>query len=323
MELKDLKAIINREYQLKTQQLGHVRLFFQPAAHFFHSNLEALARFSDDLSLQGEIPVCRMVRNREGTYTTNVNGTMSVLMAVPLEQKTERASIGTILSRFHRETEGLDVRFFEESPMDQRASEWISSMDDLDTHYQSILEKKSRSRFEQLFIENFPYFSGCAENAIQYLVDLSIDYSDREMAVFNHYRFSGESLFPENPALWVVDDRSRDLAEWLRVLAWTEGSEEGRSAAEQFLDDYEKEFPLTDSLIARMFARLLFPLSFAECCVRYFSGGGIEDGSRLLEETLKLNAEKSEDNEAMLAFLLKRYTGRIQEPEWLTDKIVK
>ncbi|WP_332236950.1 spore coat protein YutH [Sporolactobacillus sp. KGMB 08714] len=314
----DWPAVAGRKYRLQKEDTAHARFFFQPLHHFYHRNLEVLADIADNLAL-GTIPVCRMFRNRENQYVTEVDGVPSVLMSLPDENRHPSLPLGAALADFHRRTALQDTQRFPESPVAGRTSEWVGRIDALAKKYTEIQTKKQTDFFEQRLLANFPYFSGCAENAIQLGVDTFIDHSYGETAVIGHFRFSGsESLYPENPAFWVADDRSRDLAEWLRMLAWTRSGPDQEAAAESFLNDYEARFPLTDPLAAHLFSRLLFPLSFLECCERYFSGSDRED-RQLLEETIRANEEKAGNIESMLAFLTKRYANRFEAPEWLAS----
>ncbi|RYM06186.1 hypothetical protein EWH99_03645 [Sporolactobacillus sp. THM7-7] len=320
MDQADGNRFVDRKYQLETletQRPNHVRLFFLPLDRFYHQNLDALARIADDLILRKGVSVCRILRNQAGSWTTDLNGTPSVLAACPARQAIERKSpIGVALAHFHRWTSGVDIRLFPESPFFRQTSDWAVWMDRLEKRYLELREKDGLSPFEENFCAYFPYFSGCAENGIQYMVDRSIDFPNREEAVLCHYRFPATGLpSPENPALWVVDDRSRDLADWLRILTWQKGGD-AAAAADQFLEDYDRVFPITDSVAAGLFGRLLFPLSFAECCARYFSGGAGEN-PRFLEETLRMNIEKTADSEVMLRFLGEKYARRIKTPKWL------
>lgn len=317
MARTDWQAVAGREYRLQEDQTLHTRFFFQPQDHFYHHNLEVLAGMAEELSLRQGIPVCRMFRNRKNQYISDVDGVPSVLMSLPETQERARLSTGATLAEFHRRTVLSDTQYFSESPAGTRTNNWIKRVNAIGKKYAEILQKNETVFFERSFMENFPYFSGCAENAIQLSVDASIDYQNPEAPVIGHFRFSGmDSLYPENPAHWVVDDRSRDLAEWLRVLAWTRSGEDQGKTAELFLDEYEERFPLTEKVIANMFARLLFPLSYLECCERFFSGSAQQD-RHLLEETIRMNEEKAGDCEALLAYLTKRYASRLKAPEWL------
>lgn len=310
MQNTDLQTIIDHHYALE----GDVRhFFFQPANHFFHRHLEALAGIADHLHQRG-IPVCRMVRNRRGQFTTNVDGVPSVLMTAVENRPESSQPEGAALADIHLYTSGIDLRYFPESPLNGRREAMIRSMDALDNKYREITTKEEGSQLEQLFLDSFPYFSGCAENAIQYVTDVLMAFPVSEPAVVGHYRFSGRrSLYPENPAYWVVDNRSRDLAERLRLFVWTDTGDSMIDAARTFLDHYEARFPLNVPTASQIFARLLYPLSYIECCERFFFE---TDDHQLLYRLMTENEERIPGYEKILRFLAGRYPG-IKSPEWL------
>ncbi|WKB35131.1 hypothetical protein QS257_15745 [Terrilactibacillus sp. S3-3] len=205
-------------------------------------------------------------KNKEGRLVTEYGGTKGVLMAAPLLREGERDSSGAYLARFHRQTWGVNTQLFQESPIFHGTEYWIERTDALQKHYEAVLGKSEKTLFEKMFAENYPYFSGVADNAIQYMVDLNLDTPESENAVICHYRLSSHQPFiPENPAGWVVDFRSRDIAEWLRQLIWVH-EDRSSGAIRHFLSDYTAEFPLTASSLARVYGRLLFPLSFFFVC---------------------------------------------------------
>lgn len=314
----NFQALVDHNYILDVTETGSLKLFFQPADHFYHRNFEVLAQVADFLSQNTNLPFYRMIQTKTGQYTLEVNGIPSILMAFPEERNAPAVPIGTMLAEFHLRSQGADIRYFPESPFYSRANILSGRIDALEAKYKELQNKKERTAFEKGFISNFLYFSGCAENAIQYLVDVSIDYPNPEPIVLNHYRFSGaESLIPENPALWVADDRSRDLSEWLRLLAWNGEAHGIDAAADAFLDDYENQFPLSSQAAANLFGKLLFPLSYVECCERYFFSTGRED-RHLLNELMRLNEERTANHEHILYYLSRRFQ-EIKVPEWIVS----
>lgn len=309
-------SFVTREYGLQAERMNSARLFFQPLSSFYHQDIENLARVADYLRANGRLTVCQMEKNKEGRLVAEYRGTKGILMAAPLLREEERTSIGTYLARFHRQTWGVNSRLFQESPIFHGTEYWIERVDELQKHYDAVMNKNEKTPFEKMFLDNYPYFSGIADNAIQYMVDLNLDAPQSENAVICHYRLSSRQPFiPENPAGWVIDFRSRDIAEWLRQLIW--GHEERSSEAiVHFLSDYHAEFPLTVNSLARVYGRLLFPLSFLECCENYFSGDD-RMSRQVLISTLEKNAEKAGDVEATLKMLAEQTDFQIKSVEWL------
>ncbi|CAM3029683.1 spore coat protein YutH [Sporolactobacillus spathodeae] len=311
----DFQALVSRHYSLETFSDQPLRLFFQPLDHFYHQNLEALAILADYLDRESPLGICRLVPNREGHFDTEINGVPSVLTTLPEPEQPEHP-LGADLALLHRWTQGIDIGSFPEALVYQKTEGLAKSLDALGKKYTEVGNQRGSNFFEKSFIRNFPYFSGCGENAVQYLVDCALNYP-AEPLTLSHFRFAGsESLYPENPATWVADDRSRDLAEWIRLTVWTQGGNELVGHVAQFLDAYESIFPLSLSVAGKMYGRLLFPLSYVECCERYLFGSSFEDRA-LLDDMLAMNEKKIEDNQRVLHYLGTRYPD-LEKPEWLT-----
>jgi spore coat protein YutH len=317
MNTHDWRSVAAQNYDLQETDES-LRLFFHPISRFYHQNLEQLAQWADYLSVEKGLPVCRMMRNHDGRYDTEVNGESWVLMIPPELNERLEFSAGAMLAELHAQTTGVDPRAFPETPERSRAGDFESRLDVLEKKYDISRTERQHSAFEQEFLDNFPYFLGCGENAIQMTVDESINFPNEEPLCISHYRFANyDRAAVENPAEWVVDDRSRDLAEGLRVLAWRCAGSDPQPAAEQFLDDYESRFPLSEQVIGKLYSRLLYPLAFVECCERYFFDSNASD-QRELEFILRKGEESAEDNERLLTYMANRYNGRFYAPEWLT-----
>ncbi|MFP3339123.1 hypothetical protein R0J91_14180, partial [Micrococcus sp. SIMBA_131] len=84
---------------------------------------------------------------------------------------------------------------------------WQFRMDQLESFREELKNQAQPHReFDKWFIETFPYYSGLAENAIQYIVDCGIDTGTNPFQVrtlaFNRYtakyRRNSEGLFPND-----------------------------------------------------------------------------------------------------------------------------
>jgi spore coat protein YutH len=318
-----LPALIERNYDEQITGRRWQELFFFPADRFIHHQFAELARVADYLNHYRIIPCCRVLPKRDGTYLLEVDGTASVLLQRPSSVPADQANlrIGAMLAAFHRATRGADPRRFRETPFYERIDRLITRKETLDRRYRALLAKGDPDRFERHFLNSYLYFSGCAENAIQYFVDIGIDFPVPEPLVLTHDRFSGPaSLIPENPARWVADARGRDLAEWLRWIAWNETGEEAIRSASLFLDDYESVFPLSDQAAAYLFGRLLFPFPYVDCCEQYFAADRLSPGEREeLSQLLLLHEGRIRRQERMLAYLGRR-RKRLPLPEWLVNR---
>ncbi|WP_156031515.1 hypothetical protein [Sporolactobacillus terrae] len=314
VEMPDVRKTAAYYYDLDDLN-ATVKLYFQPLSRFYHQNLQQLARVADFLSEQADFPVSRLMVNRYGSYETKMNGRSWVLMSRPeIDPRWQRRSSAELLSELHARTIGANLQAFPESPAASRG-ELLGRLDALQGFYERCRSEEDPSSFERTFIELFPYFACCAENAVQMYADDAIDYPNQEQLCVGHYRYSiDEQEMTEDPSQWVIDDRSRDLAEAMRLFAWRSAGD-ADVAANAFLDAYESRFPLTEPVIEKMVGRLLYPLAFIECCERYFANQG--DDQRTLELQLRRCGEKIKERERVLKGVIDRYGGRVSAPEWL------
>jgi hypothetical protein len=311
-----LRELVSRNYQLEPIGSVPLRLFFQPAKSFYHQNFESLAFAADHLALNTAVPCCRMIRTLSGTFTLEVNGEPQILMAVPDREQT-LPDPGSRLALFHQETRIADMSYFPESPVSGMSPGLVGRLDRLESKFRELADKSECTPFENQFLSNFAYFSGCAENALQFLVTITIDYPEPDPLVLTHHRVQGtQAAVPENPAYWVAEDRSRDLAEWLRVSGWQGDTGGNGSPSWLFLDGYESVAPLSRRTAASLFARLLFPLPYMECCEQYFFNGTGERAD-LLQDYMPQFEEKASGQEKLLASLSTRYPW-ISVPEWIS-----
>lgn len=311
-----LRELVSRNYRLDPPGNEPLRLFFQPARSFFHQNFNVLSSAAGHLALNTDIPCCQMVRTLSGAFPLDVNGERLILMVVPARRQI-LPPVGRMLARFHWETRLLDISYFPESPLSGRSAGLAGRLDRLREKFTELEGTSEHTSFERTFIANFAYFAGCAENALQYLVNLTIDEREPDPLVLTHRRLMGvRALYPENPANWVAEDRSRDLSAWLSALAWQSDSRAADVLFRQFLDDYESVWPLNRRTAASVFARLLFPESYIACCEQYFFSGR-ESGTARLNEDLHRFEERAPERERLLMSLATRYPS-IPVPEWIS-----
>lgn len=310
-----LRELVSRNYQMELSGNQPLQLFFQPVRSFYHQNFDALAMAAIHLEMNTNISCFQMVRTASGSFPLEVNGEQQILMAVPARRKTIPAP-GIMLAQFHQETQIANLQFFPESPVSGNSIGLAGRMDRLAAKFSELESKSEHTPFERSFVANFTYFSGCAENALQYLVNLTIDLPEPEPLVFTHRSLQEENLLrPENPAGWVAEDRSRDLSDWLRTLALQEDAEESAWLSGQFLDEYESIIPLSRRTAASLFARLLFPQAYMECCERYLFSGTERPPERALED-LQQFEDRALEKERLLAVLALRYPW-LPAPEWI------
>lgn len=124
-------------------------------------------------------------------------------------------------------------------------------------------------------IEAFPYYSGLAENAIQYLVDTELDDNPgaEDSGTICHQRMERDTWSEESliriPGDWVFDHAARDIAEYMRST-YLYHRDDLLNEGFLFLQEYEQVTPLSSFSKRLFYSRLLFPLHFFETVESYY-----------------------------------------------------
>ncbi|KHF41109.1 spore coat putative kinase YutH [Halalkalibacter okhensis] len=209
---------------------------------------------------------------------------------------------------------------------------WETRLEQLEGWYQQIIYERPQSYVDEAFLFSYPYFMGLTENAIQYVVDATLDDPTRnqEKPTICHRRYtdrtwivlSEEGDIVKRPTEFVYDHPCRDIAEWTRDLHLTEKNFPWEKLND-FLKGYEQYEPLTTYSWKLLYARLLFPLHYFEAIEGYYR-------SQIQEEKIQLGQsffqmlEKEHKNERFLkefaeTILMSKGVGTTRVPplDWL------
>ncbi|GAE33275.1 spore coat putative kinase YutH [Halalkalibacter akibai] len=209
---------------------------------------------------------------------------------------------------------------------------WETRLEQLEGWYQQVAYQKPQSYVDEAFLFSYPYYMGLTENAIQYVVDATLDDRslEQEKPTICHRRFNDRTWIVlseagdivKKPTAFVYDHPCRDLAEWVRDQHWTE-TPFSWEKIESFIRGYEQYETLTTYSWKLLYARLLFPLHYFETIEDYYR-------SQLREEKIKYGQsfmnllEHEHKNEHFLKefarrILLSRGVGSGQVPpiDWL------
>ncbi|ARK31926.1 spore coat putative kinase YutH [Halalkalibacter krulwichiae] len=209
---------------------------------------------------------------------------------------------------------------------------WEKRLEQLEGWYQQILYERPQSYIDEAFLFSYPYYMGLTENAIQYVVDATLDDRGREQEkpTICHQRFNDRTWLVlseagdivKKPTSFVYDHPCRDVAEWIRDQHWTEKPFTWEKV-DSFIRGYENYETLTSYSWKLMYARLVFPLHYFEAVEDYYR-------SQLKEEKIKRGQhflhilEQEHANERFLRevaehVLMSRGVGSPQVPpiDWL------
>jgi spore coat protein YutH len=289
--------------------------------YFHHPDLRELSFYCSQFKTRGHHQIAEIIPTKDGRFFTNYRGRSLVLLSFPKNQNGVQPSSES-LAHFHTSGREIVKQIRQSNEFYPEWREyWTKRIDDLGVHWNEVERKQERTEYEELFLKVFPYFSGRAENAIQYVTDLSIDRQITDEPVICHHRFNGNSwgrntLFTNTPDQWLVDHPARDLAEWLRTEILTEN----RPATEVFgiIDAYQSQNELSIPGLGLVFARLLYPIPFIENAEFVFDHKG-EESQGLVG--LKEMLNRVDDEERILAEFGKMYLKPLPRVDWLARKL--
>lgn len=271
-------------------------------------------------------PTMLPLASRRGKYVETIQNEAYVLYQKPYQRMNHtHYRDGSRLALLHRKGGNLLASYTELPEIQPWQLRWQYRMDQLESFREELKNQgQSHREFDEWFIETFPYYSGLAENAIQYIVDCGIDtgmnpFQVRTLA-FNRYtakyRRNSDGLFPND---FILDHPARDLAEWVRYeLVEGDGNFE---AIRQFLWDYHERRTLNQMDWNLLYARLLFPLPYVETVEHYYSDGNLKEKERSflnLKKFVRREGEREEVYRLLFQELMGDYGGQMRRVDWLS-----
>ncbi|WP_053218767.1 protein kinase family protein [Virgibacillus senegalensis] len=200
------------------------------------------------------------IANKQGDLVTEYGGKSYIVLHCSLADDREYSDHGADLATFHQM--GIDYPY---QPVEAVAyghwkQLWISKLALFDSIYQQQHNERPVSRFQRLFIDTYPYVSGCTENALQYLQETESEqrFNEGDGGTFTFQRYSGQM---KNHPIWpdeiVYDHAARDIAEHLRLLFLRPNA---HPEVERFLSGYQSIRSLSIFSWRLIYARLLLPV---------------------------------------------------------------
>ena len=181
---------------------------------------------------------------------------------------------------------------------------WTTKID-----YIEFQMSQMKAKFPILY-ENFNYYIGLAENAISYLVNTinTLPKTIYDNDVICHYRLSFNENITSfyNPLNMVIDHKSRDLSEYLKICF------KKKQPIDTVLTNYFKKNILSEYGIRLLYARLVFPTYFFDIYE------GIIEDNKDEKEILNINSF-SEEYEFFLdeVYIFLSHYINIPKIEWL------
>jgi spore coat protein YutH len=284
-----LEKFIYEQYKLYCEvrsKIGSYETFVANGQNYFIAEVEP---YSDDdfrklneiafyMNSQGESALAKIVPMTSGAHYFNKDGQRYALFQLPKQSnRTNVNHLGLSLASFHKRTIGYQFTDSSFNHYMKWKSFWERRLQQLEAWYEEMKKSNDLQSMDREFVETFPYFLGVTENAIQYLTDIELDEGKEafQQASICHQRFTDstwqtEEYVIKKPSDWVVDQPTRDLAEYIRNdIFVNEGLMSPNS--NKLLNEYEREYPLSKSAWRFLYGRLLFPSNYYTIIEGYYS----------------------------------------------------
>jgi spore coat protein YutH len=300
---------------------GEWYLFPIPVSSFRERSIEVLAYVSTYMREQGEKNVAQIMVTRNGEYVSVYQGDSLVFLAAPVSLENS-ALTGEALARFHRFTQMDSTAYRKDRPYLNWSELWQLRADQTLNWVKGSLKSDTQTDFERKVLDVYPYYAGRAENAIQYIFDITMDTPIDEGATLCHHRidrsmWEAKKDYIKWPTEWLVDHPGRDIGEYLRAVCWEGESKDDEIRA--FFTSYENIRPISQVGASLAYARLLFPLPFFETVEGYYSGDWNEVEAL---EALARCERVSKNEEGLLTRIEKVGLSPFYKVDWLRTERV-
>ncbi|MCJ7840322.1 spore coat protein YutH [Lederbergia sp. NSJ-179] len=284
-----------------------------------------LYEMSEHMAKMGDKKVSTFVAANNGKYLITLNEQDYVVLHNHYVRSSARRNKGRQLAKFHERGSYLQAPITQLNREGQWKEFWITRLEQMEKVWSGLVREPSEERFEQLFVESFPYYLGICENAIQYVKDTELDvprsHSDQRTICHQNFRESlwdSKTSVIRNPFDWVVDHKARDIAEWVREC-YFRYQRSYQPELLRFLEGYQSIVPLSRFSWRLIYARLLFPLHYFTCVENYFLTSS-EASKKQLEERLSRLIRDARDYEQFLRYffhIASHHTRELPPVEWI------
>jgi spore coat protein YutH len=296
-----LERLLYEQYRLYSEQRIKVgkfngfisngkRYIIAPFPRLKKNDMLEIIQLMQFLYERGEQNLAMIMRNVLGNYSFTVNNQQFAVLLLPENrQSAPTGSLGRELANFHKKSSGYPFKGAELNYYKGWKVFWLKRMEQLESWYQELKKSKELSQIDTLFIETFPYYLGLTENAIQYISEIELEEGEAafQPATICHMRFTNETWQHGEeqlklPTEWVIDQPTRDLAEYIRHDFELEG--QVSTKVKGLLNAYEKDYPLSKGAWRFLYGRLLFPATYYKIIEGYYSMSVESDKERYAQQ---------------------------------------
>ncbi|MDG5788896.1 spore coat protein YutH [Evansella sp. AB-P1] len=301
--------------------------------------IDIKANMAEWLMYQGDLDIATFLNRDEKKVSIKVEGMDYVVFQLPELQLNGRQEyslpIGQRLAQFHHN--GFTFSKYNKQVVQHIIpwkNRWEKRLDQLEKWYLTLIREKEKSEMDKEFCMTYPYFMGLTENAIQMMMDVSLDDEGFQQNLYNticHSRFQDhtwltiEEGHPSRikvPTDFTFDHITRDIAEYIRTI-WIEcgNSEKGQKQVDDFLNAYESVYPLTLTDQKLLFIRLMFPIHYFKKVEFYYSSM-VENEKLKFKNDCFYIFQHTTEYEQFFVYLANRYPSlknNLSLPQWIKE----
>lgn len=239
-----MKNIIEYFYNLKIDTLhkNASRYEFEIKGNFFYLVLST--RYEIELEeienlIKNDLNFEHIVSNINSKLITNINGREYLL----IKANNRKISIENELLNYYKVL--LPVQLYSNIDRTNWVYLWSKKIDYIE------YQKKHLKGEYPLLEESINYFIGMAENAIMYVRNYLKRDNTSDDIVLSHKRIINKNF--NSPVNLIVDHRSRDIAEYLKYLFFTNNYDYIK------ISSYLQKLNLNNDMYKLLYGRMLFP----------------------------------------------------------------
>lgn len=305
-----MKDIINYYYNLNPKKLSKVfdyyYFYLNNDLYFFvtynrkKEDINAIYEYNKEM-INNNILVNEIIINKDNSPLTYINENPYILMKI-LVNTNKPISLPEI-----NYLSSINIPYQNNLMRANWANLWMEEIDYLEYH------QEQNKRKYPLLNKSFNYFVGLTENAITYLNEttnrIPIEKTDYGVTSHNHLDSTIESLY--NPLNIIIDHKSRDLAEYIKLSFFNDNYNIFDELDEYFKHNYYSLYGIN-----LLLSRILYPSFYFDMYDKIINE--MENESSILKITSRIT-EYEKYLQDIFNYFKKYYN--IKEINWLKKEV--
>lgn len=185
-----------------------------------------------------------IIKNKDNTSLTSIDGTLYILLKTN-ETKQKKLELSDIL-----EFSNMNIYY----DMILVRGDWTKLLSEKIDYLEYQLAHIGK-KFP-LLVDTFSYFVGMAENSISYIKNIKLLYKEEnsDNYVISHRRINNNVLCIYDPLNIIIDHKSRDVAEYIKLSFWSNNDNVFLELNKYFSNNFYSIYGM-----GLLFGRILYP----------------------------------------------------------------